>query len=199
MPVAAPRPLTAEQRDRVEDLYRRHNALVRKLVSKFCRRHNALVRNRRELDLAGFEALVAAARGYDPRKINPASGRPYSFGAYLGRAVHNALVNYQRRLGRDGRTYSLVEDGLVPDGSDEPDVLAVDCPALTEREAEEVWSVAERVLSHREYWILRRVYLEGMPFSAAGRAMGVSKERAWLLHQSAVEKLRPALAEFADG
>lgn len=198
MTVAArkPRPLTAEQRDRVEALYLQYHPLVRKIVGRFCRRDATL--DRQELDLEGFEALVSAARGYDPSRINPDSGRSYSFGAYLGRAVHNALVNYQRRLGRDGRVYSLVTDGSVPDGSDESDLLAVPCPSLTERESEEVWAIAERVLSHREYWILRRIYLEGMPFSAAGRAMGVSKERAWTLHQSAVEKLRPVLAEFVS-
>lgn len=193
-----PSPLTPEQRAEVEERYHQYHRLVRRIVTKFARRSPEM--DRRDLDLVGFETLVNCARLYDPTRINAQSGRPYSFGAYLGRSVSNALVNYLRKWRQEG-TYPLITtDGYAEVlGSDEPADLAIECPLRREWESEEIWKTAERVLTHREYWLLRRIYVDGLSVAKAGRRLGVLRMMAWTIQQSALAKLREALPEFEHG
>lgn len=95
MPAAPSHPLTAEQ-----------SALVTRwmrLVYKYANRQFARVRNshpgitREDVLEACYGVAIAAARGYDPNRIDPNTGRPAAFSSYLVASLDLRLRSFVNR------------------------------------------------------------------------------------------------------
>lgn len=195
-----------------EDLLRSYGAFVRTLVRRFSRRAGP------EFDVHdGFQvaclAMLRAVRAYDPTRVNPQTGLPYSRMTTIGLAVHRDLRRYVARQAlaglRKGRgrwrdtseAPEVVNVGLLASADEvAPDLLS--CMTVTDetvalRDLEGVWRVAEEVLTHREYWVLWSVYAQDRTDAQVARWLGLTKMRVGQIRRAAMEKLKPHLTEFA--
>jgi len=209
-------PLVAEV-----DIVERYGSLIDNLVRRFTR-HDSLLEYD-DLYQVACVAFVEAHRNYDPDKINPETGTSYAFSAYAGKAAHSQMKRYAERQAKVGvkhvpenvylrRSVKSLDSGpiLTGVGSDEA-IETFSGPSLVSRalavedaeddfdSRERIWQTAERVLSHRHYWVLWSMYARGRTMTELGRWLGLTKMRISQLHREAVDKLRPHLTEFANG
>lgn len=201
-----------------ENVVRIFGNLTRRVAHRFHRHDRRLDFD--DLYQVGLITLFRCLEKYDPeRKINPDTGRGYSFRAYVGFALHSEMKRYATKSAKQGITDipDYEKDSVLPRVTtsflgiqyddhkyetvgarpDEDNNLSVldDGPEIVAND--EVWTIAQRVLTHREYWVLWSVFGMGETDAQVARWLGVSRVLVGYIRKDALDKLRPHVQEFA--
>jgi RNA polymerase sigma factor for flagellar operon FliA len=173
IPLRSSTPLTPEQTQRVEQ----HTDLVRRLARLLSRRIGPSIGlSRGELESAGNEALVWAARRYDP-------SRPASFGTYAHYRVYGAMMDAIRQEWRISGYYEhpLVHLAAALTPSPEQALIAAD-------ERSRVRTLIDQ-LKERERALVDAVYGQDRTLTELAKATGVHASTICRRHAKILERL----------
>ena len=193
-------PLTNEERARVEA----NRGLVIHYVDTYYGRTH---KHRSDLIQEGYIALAAAVRGYDP-------DFGASFGTYATKAIHRRLERFRaqfgiarkplrsdyRKLNDEQWKAKLEAAPVVKLGGAATWILDRPIDAAEALDAAEEWGAVRAAVARlpiREREVVDRHYSRGESLAAIGAALGVSRERARQIKDSAIGRLRRFLSGFA--
>lgn len=169
------RPLTSEQAQRAELAI----ALVPRLARRVSHVVGRTVLSDSQLQSVGNEALVYAARRYDP-------SRPASFRTFAGYRVYGAMMDAVRNEGRGRYDRPLMcRDEAAPEFNPERALIAAD-------ERARLWTVVEQ-LEPRERALVEALYVEEDTMMAYARQLGVHTSTISRRHGQILTRLRKRL------
>lgn len=191
---APPVPLTPEQ----QRLMEKHFPFAYYLARRLARRHGLPLEEARDEALA---ALCSSAAGYDPAKINPASGKPYAFTTYASKSIIHRIYNLGKKRSATPRELQtrrfLVGHCSAYQGADDsaratPDLIDIlQAPPTEPDNTEEIELLRCRVQELPDrYAVVVEHQLKGMGLRQSAKILGVSRERVRQLRDIAVRKLR---------
>jgi RNA polymerase sigma factor (sigma-70 family) len=146
-----------------------------------------------EWESVALEALVRAARGYDPSYRSQTTGQPVKFTTYATWSIRNTLFRYQEV---EANNRLVLTDFGAPEGqtmirTDQVPEPETDPFEYQEDSVREVAALIRKAgLTERQKEGLTMHYLQGAPYKEIACKMGVTNQRARQLVLSAVRKLR---------
>lgn len=197
-------------REELEAALAEHSGVIWHYVHRFHRRYLVLGRpvDVEDLYQEAVGAMVRAALTYDRRRVNPETGRPYTFSGFGGRAIQQTLevvLQADLRAGmrpfverpRPGQELPRVtsfESLRWQWREEEPSELGREDKPPGDAAPEDLWRAVERTLPTRQHrQLVRWMYRDGLTASAAARRLGVTRQRACQVRDEALALLRGRL------